>query len=232
MQVIGLLGGMSWESSAEYYRIINQLVGERLGGLASARILMTSLDFAWFSRFQHEQRWDEAITVLVEEAHKLERAGADLLLICSNTTNIAQPAIEAALSIPVPHIIDPTALRIQAQGLTRIGLIGTSYTMELPFYVDRLRERHALEVIVPGPKDRAMIHRVIYEELCRGKVLPESRQGYLEAIERLVEAGAEGVILGCTEIPMLVTDGDGSVPLFDTTRIHCEAAVDMALAAD
>ena len=228
-KVIGLIGGLSWESSAEYYRIVNERARDRLGGLRSARCLMWSFDFGEVEALQHAGRWDEAAALLAEAARRLERGGADFVVICSNTMHRAADRVQAAIRLPLLHIADPTAERVRAAGLRRVGLLGTAFTMEQGFYKGRLAERHGLEVLVPGGEDRAMVHRVIYEELVRGRVEPASRRAYREAIARLVERGAEAVILGCTEIMLLVRPEDSPVPLFDTTAIHAEAAVDWAL---
>lgn len=233
-KIIGLLGGMSWESSAEYYRIINQAVRARLGGLASARCLMWSFDFAEIEALQHAGKWEEATALLIEAAQRLERGGADFALICTNTMHRMADAVQAAIAIPLLHIADPTAERIKTQGFRRVGLLGTAFTMEQDFYKGRLVTRHGLEVLVPDAADRALVHRVIYEELVQGRVEEASRQAYRAVMARLVAAGAEAIILGCTEIMLLVGEGEGdaSVPLFDTTAIHAEAAVERALAGD
>lgn len=229
MKVIGLLGGMSWESSAEYYRIVNERVRDRLGGLHSARCLMWSFDFAEIEALQHAGRWDEATALLVEAAWRLERGGADFLVLCTNTMHRMAEDLQAAIGLPLLHIADPTAKRIKAAGLRRVGLLGTAFTMEQEFYKGRLVERHGLEVLVPDDRDRALVHRVIYDELVRGVVEPSSRAAYREIIGRLVAGGAQAVILGCTEIMLLVRPEDSPVPLFDTTTIHAEAAVELAL---
>ena len=226
--VIGLMGGMSWESSAEYYRIINEAVRNKLGGLRSARCLMWSFDFGEIEALQHAGRWDEAAALLIDAAQRLERGGADFFLICTNTMHRLADQVQAAVRIPLLHIADPTAERIRAQGISRVGLLGTAFTMEQDFYKERLR-RSGLDVIVPEAEDRAAVHRVIYDELVQGRVQPASRDAYRAVIARLVRRGAEAVILGCTEIMLLVGPGDSPVPLFDTTRIHAEAAVERAL---
>ena len=231
MRLVGLLGGMSWESSAEYYRLANELVRERVGGLASARLLLHSVDFAEVERLQAEDRWDEAGALLATAAAGLEAGGAELLVLCTNTMHKVAPAIEAAVSIPLLHIGDVTARAVRAAGLARVGLLATSYTMEQDFLRERLAG-HGLTVLVPDGDDRAVVHRIIYEELCLGLVTEESRQAYRDVIVRLVAAGAEGVILGCTEIELLVDQSDADVPVFPTTRLHVEAAVDAALADD
>ncbi|MFB9903534.1 aspartate/glutamate racemase family protein [Allokutzneria oryzae] len=227
MKVIGLLGGMSWESSIEYYRVVNERVRERLGGLHSAHCVMYSVDFAAIERMQAEGRWAEAAAVLREAAQALMRAGADFVVLCTNTMH----KVADDLGVPLLHLADTTAAAVQATGLARIGLLGTAFTMEQDFYVDRLRG-HGLDVLVPGPEDRAVVHRVIYEELVVGIVREESRAAYREIIGRLVERGAEGVILGCTEIELLIGADDSPVPVFPTTRLHAELAVDVALGDD
>lgn len=229
MKIIGLIGGMSWESSAEYYRIVNERVRDRLGGLHSARCLMWSFDFAEIEALQHAGRWDEATALLVEAARRLERGGADFLVLCTNTMHRMADELQAAVGIPLLHIADPTALRIKAAGLRRVGLLGTAFTMEQAFYKGRLVARHGLEVLVPDAADRALVHHVIYDELVQGVVDPGSRAAYRDIIARLVAGGAEAVILGCTEIMLLVRPEDSAVPLFDTTTIHAEAAVAMAV---
>ncbi len=229
-KVIGLIGGMSWESSAEYYRIINQMVRIRLGGLHSARCLMWSFDFGEIEALQHAGRWEDATAEMVAAARRLERGGADFVVICTNTMHRMADQVQAAIGLPLLHIADPTAERVKGTGRRTVGLLGTAFTMEQDFYKGRLADRHGLEVLVPGDGDRALVHRVIYEELVRGQAKPSSRQAYREVIARLVERGAEAVILGCTEIMLLVTPEDSAVPLFDTTTLHAEAAVDLALA--
>jgi aspartate racemase len=228
-QVIGLIGGMSWESSAEYYRIVNERVRDRLGGLASARCLMWSFDFAEIEALQQSGDWDAATARMIEAAQRLERGGADFLLICTNTMHRMADAVQAAVGLPLLHIADPTAARIKAAGLRRVGLLGTAFTMEQDFYKGQLARRHGLEVLVPEDADRATIHRIIYEELVQGRVEPASRAAYRDVIARLVARGAEAVILGCTEIMLLVRAEDSAVPLFDTTTLHAEAAVERAL---
>lgn len=229
-KVIGLIGGMSWESSAEYYRLINQTVRARLGGLRSARCLMWSFDFGEIEALQHAGRWDDAAAEMIAAARRLERGGADFIVICTNTMHRMADEVQAAIGLPLLHIADPTAERIVRAGLRTVGLLGTAFTMEQDFYKGRLFERHGLQVLVPGDDDRALVHRVIYDELVQGRVEPSSRQAYCEVIGRLVDRGAEAVILGCTEIMLLVQPGDSAVPVFDTTAIHAEAAVDLALA--
>jgi aspartate racemase len=229
-KVIGLIGGMSWESSAEYYRIINQRVRDSLGGLHSAQVLMWSFDFAQVEALQHAGRWDDATVLMIDAARRLERGGADFVLICTNTMHRMAAEVQAAIDIPLLHIADPTAERIQAAGLSRIGLLGTAFTMEQAFYKGRLTDRFGLDVLTPDAAERAEVHRVIYDELVQGRIVPESRQAYRDIIAGLVARGAQAIILGCTEIMLLVSPEDSPVPLFDTTTIHAEAAVEMAIA--
>jgi aspartate racemase len=229
MRTIGLIGGMSWESSAEYYRILNEGVRDALGPTASARCLLWSFDFSEIERLQHDGQWDALGDKLADAAQRLEAAGADLLLICTNTMHKLVGAVEAAVSIPLLHIADPTAEAIRAQGLTRVGLLGTAFTMEQDFYKGRLTDHHGLDVIVPEDDDRATVHRIIYQELVAGQVLDASRQAYRAVIARLVERGAQAIILGCTEIMLLVGPEDSAVPVFDTTALHAGAAVKAAL---
>ena len=228
-QVIGLIGGMSWESSAEYYRIINQAVRARLGGVRSARVLMWSFDFGDVEALQHAGRWDDAAALLVDAAQRLERGGADLVLICTNTMHLMADQVQAAIGVPLLHIADPTAECILAAGLSRVGLLGTAFTMEQEFYKGRLHDRFGLDVLVPPSEDRRCVHRVIYDELVQGRVEAVSREAFRGVIARLVERGAQAVILGCTEIMLLVQPQDSPVPLFDTTTLHAEAAVERAL---
>ena len=228
-RVIGMLGGMSWESSAEYYRLVNEVVRDRLGGLHSARCVLTSVDFADIEELQVAGRWNEAGNLLAVEATKVEAAGADLLLLCTNTMHKLAAQIQAAIGIPLLHIADVTAEAVIAAGLSTIGLLGTAFTMEQDFYRDRLTA-HGLTVLVPGAEDRAQVHRIIYDELCLGIVREESRALYQGVINRLLVAGAQGIILGCTEIELLIGQQDSPVPVFPTTRLHVEAAVDLALA--
>ncbi|HYN43012.1 MAG TPA: aspartate/glutamate racemase family protein [Thermoanaerobaculia bacterium] len=230
MKMIGLIGGMSWESTVPYYREINELVRLRLGGLHSARVALYSVDFADIEPLQRTDRWDEAGEALARAGMAVEAAGADFLVLCTNTMHKVAPAIEAAVSIPLLHIADPTAEAVKRAGIRAIGLLGTRFTMEQDFYRERLESRHGLEVLVPEPEGREVVHRVIYEELCRGVVTEESRARYREVIDGLVRKGVAGVILGCTEIAMLVSSSDSPVPVFDTTRLHAAAAVDLALA--
>ncbi len=226
MLTIGMLGGMSWESSAEYYRLANVLVRERLGGLHSAKIVLHSVDFAEIERMQVEGRWDDAGKALAEAASGVEAAGADFLLICTNTMHKVFDQVRAAVGIPVVHLGDTTASAIKKAGLTTVGLLGTGFTMDQPFYRERL-ESHGLRVLLPSAEDRATVHRIIYDELCLGIVRDESRRAYLDVIARF--DGAEGIILGCTEIELLIGQDDVPLPVFPTTRLHVEAAVDRAI---
>jgi aspartate racemase len=228
MKTIGLVGGMSWQSSALYYRLANELVAERIGGLHSARIVLTSVDFAEVQRMQVDGRWDDAAGLLAQAAKGTEAAGADMVLICTNTMHKVADAVQAAIGVPLVHLADVTAAAVRAAGVTTVGLLGSAYVMEQPFYRDRLAAA-GLTVVVPAAEDRALVHRVIFEELCRGVVSDESRQAYRAVIDRLVGQGAQGVIPGCTEIELLVSAADSPVPVFPTTRLHVEAAVDRAL---
>ncbi len=225
---IGLLGGMSWESTAEYHRLANQLVRDRLGGLHSARLVLVAVDFAEVAALQHAGRWDEAGALLARAARRVEAAGADLLLICTNTMHVVADQVAAAVDIPLLHLVDVTAAAVRAAGQRTVGLLGTAFTMGEPFYRDRLAG-HGLTALVPAPADRELVHRTIYDELCRGVVSPSSRVALLAVVGRLAERGAEGVVLGCTELELLLTSEDTDVPLFPTTRLHVEAAVALAL---
>ncbi len=229
MKTIGLIGGMSWESSIEYYRMINEEVKLRLGGVHSAQSLMFSVDFAEIEILQHNGQWEQAGIMLADAAQRLERGGADLIVLCTNTMHLVADVITAAVGIPLLHIADPTAAAIQARGLRTIGLLGTRFTMEQPFYRDRLIKQHGLNVLIPDEHERSEIHRIIYEELILGQIHTESRERYLAVIERLAAAGAEGIILGCTEIGLLIKPEHTTVPLFDTTYLHAVAAVEWAL---
>lgn len=229
MRTIGLIGGMSWESTAAYYRLLNEFTRERLGGLHSAKCVLHSVDFAEIEPLQAEGRWEEAGEILAGAARSLESAGADLLLLCTNTMHKVAGRIESAVSVPLLHLADATADAVHAAGLRRVGLLGTRFTMEQDFYRVRL-EAAGLEVRVPGEEGRELVHRVVYDELCLGVVREESRHRYREVIADLVADGAQGVVLGCTEIELLVGPGDSPVPLFPTARIHALAAVEAALA--
>ncbi len=228
MKKIGLLGGMSWESSAPYYRLINEKIRERLGGLHSERIIMASVDFAEIERFQAAGAWGEAGYVLGDEARRLQASGADFIVLCTNTMHQVADAIEAATSVPLLHLADATAVAVNKAGVTTVGLLGTAFTMEQSFYKDRLAG-HGLAVIVPDESERAIVHRAIYEELVLGVVTETSRQAYVAVFGSLRNRGAEGVILGCTEIEMLIARDDSPIPVFATTQIHAQHAVKMAL---
>lgn len=229
MKTIGMIGGMSWESSIEYYRIINKTVKEKMGGLHSAQSLMYSVDFAEIEALQHAGRWDEATQAMIEAAHHVENGGADFVVICTNTMHKMADEVENAIGIPLLHIADATADAIKAQGLNKIGLLGTKFTMEEDFYRGRLAEKHGLEVLIPEAKDREIVHRIIYAELVLGEIKAKSREQYKQIIDKLIGEGVQGIILGCTEIGLLVKVEDSRVPLFDTTYIHAVAAVEMAL---
>ncbi|HEY7382260.1 MAG TPA: aspartate/glutamate racemase family protein [Beijerinckiaceae bacterium] len=229
MKTLGLIGGMSWESTAIYYRHLNELARERLGGLHSARLLLWSFDFAEVAERQHAADWDGAARLLVDAARRLERGGAEALLICTNTMHRMAGDVEKAVRIPLLHIADATARAVKASTSRRPALLATRFTMEQEFYKGRLRDRHGIEVIVPDETGREVVHRIIYEELCRGEVKEQSKAAYLELVDRLRAAGADGVVLGCTEITMLISQSDLDIPVFDTTRIHAETAMDFAL---
>lgn len=230
MKTIGLIGGMSWESTVPYYRQVNETVKQHLGGLHSAKVVLVSVDFHEVERLQHAGDWDAAGELLANAARSLQAAGADFMVLCTNTMHKVAPAIEGAVQIPLFHIADPTAEEIKGAGHTKIGLLGTRFTMEQAFYKDRLRERHGLDVLVPDAADRDIIHRIIYEELCLGSIVDASRDEYRRIIAALVARGAQAVILGCTEISLLVAQRDAAVPLFDTTAIHARKAAEWALA--
>ena len=229
MLTIGLLGGMSWESTVPYYRTVNEVVKARLGGLHSAKVVLLSVDFAEVERLQHAGEWEAAGELLAGAARALEAAGADFVVVCTNTMHKVADAIEAAVGIPLLHIADPTAAAIHAAGIDTIGLLGTRFTMEQDFYVGRLEGRHGLTVLTPPAADRELVHRVIYDELVLGRILEPSRAEFRRVIEDLVARGAQGVVLGCTEISLLVGPDDANVPLFDTTAIHATAAAERAV---
>lgn len=228
MKTIGLIGGMSWESSAQYYAIINRAVRERLGGAHSAEMLLYSVDFGEIERLQHDGDWSSLTARMVDAARRLEAGGADFVLICTNTMHLMADDVAAAIGLPLLHVVDPTASAITQAGLKRVGLLGTAFTMEKAFYRDRLATA-GLDILIPDAADRHEVHRVIYEELVAGKIEAASRTAYREVIARLVERGAEAIVLGCTEIMLLVDQSDSAVPLFDTTSLHALAAVDLAL---
>ena len=229
MKVIGLIGGMSWESTVEYYRLINESVKEKLGGLHSAKCVLYSVDFAEVEELQRQGRWPDAAQLLVGAAQNVEKAGADFVLICTNTMHKLADPVQARIGIPLLHIADATAAKVGQAGIRRVGLLGTRFTMEEDFYRGRLADQFGLEVIIPDTKDRETVHRIIYKQLCVGTIRPESKAQVAGIMSRLVDLGAEGIILGCTELGLLLNAGDSRVPLFDTTRLHALAAVEYAL---
>jgi len=229
VKTLGLIGGMTWHSTVDYYRLINQGVQERKGGYSSAAMVMVSADFAPVQALQDRGDWTELGRLMVRAAKTLEAAGAEAIVICANTMHQLAPDIEAAVRLPILHIADAAATAVKAKGLTSVGLLGTRFTMEMDFYRARLEKAHGLEVLVPDAPEREIVHQVIYDELGRGIVREESRQAYVEIIEGLVRRGAQGVILGCTEIPLLIKEKDSPVPVFDTTALHAAAAVEFAL---
>ena len=231
MKTIGLIGGMSWESSIEYYRIINETVRDKLGGLHSARSVMYSLDFADIETLQHQNRWEEATQLMIEAARHVQNGGADFVLICTNTMHKMAEDVQKNIDIPPIHIADATAQAIKNKGLTKIGLLGTRFTMEEQFYRGRLESKHELTVLIPDEDDREIIHRIIYDELCLGEIKPSSKEVYIAIIDKLIQNGAQGIILGCTEISLLVGESDSPVPVFDTTLIHAVSAVEYALSS-
>jgi len=232
MKTIGLLGGMSWESTVLYYQLLNEGVRERLGGLHSAKILMHSVDFAEIEQFQVKGQWDAAGKKLAAAAVGLEQSGADMVLICTNLMHKVAPIIESRLNVPLLHIADAAGSAIKSQGLGKVGLLGTRYTMEEDFYRQRLLDKYNLEVVIPESKDREYIHQVIFDGLCQGKFTDESRKNYLIIIDKLRDQGAQGVILGCTEIPLLVRQDDTDLPLFNTAALHAQYALDAAFVTE
>lgn len=229
MKTIGMTGGMSWESTLSYYKAINEGVKAALGGLNSAQICLYSVNFEPIEKLQHEGKWDETAQLLAQAAKSVEAGGADFLLICTNTMHKVAPEIEAQISIPILHIADATAKQLQQDGIKRVGLLGTRFTMEQEFYKGRLQQQFGIDVLIPDAEQRQQVHRVIYEELCMGTIRPESRAQYVEIVEDLHRRGAQAVILGCTEIALLIQQHDTDVPLYDTTKIHAEQAVQLAL---
>ena len=229
MKVIGLIGGMSWISTLEYYRLINQLVAQQLGGLHSARLILYSLDFEEIEQAQSQARWDDATTIMSQAGTALKQAGANFLIICSNTGHEGADAVAEKAGLPLLHIGDVTGKAITEHGLCRVGLLGTRFVMQGQFYRGKLQERFGIEVLVPEEEERAIVNRIIYDELCHGKIKDSSYRACNKVIAGLIERGAEGIILGCTELPLLIHLGDVRVPLFDTTRLHAEAAVKLAL---
>ncbi|WP_133408548.1 aspartate/glutamate racemase family protein [Parashewanella tropica] len=229
MKTIGLLGGMSWESTASYYKAINEGVKAKLGGLHSAKICLFSVDFNEIETLQHQGKWDETATILVQAAQSVEAGGADFLLICTNTMHKVASKIESAISIPLVHIADATAEQLIADGITRVGLLGTQFTMQQDFYKNRMTKQFDIEVLVPNEKDQELVHQIIYKELCLGEIHDDSREKYLQIINKLFAQGAEAIILGCTEIALLIQQQHTHIPLYDTTQIHAEQAVKLAI---
>lgn len=232
MKIIGLIGGMSWESTEHYYSLLNKGAKQRLGGHHAAKILLYSIDFDELATLQHADRWDEATALIVDAGKRLESGGADSVLICANTMHISAPQLEQAVKVPLLHIADVTGEAIVKSRAKHVGFLGTAFAMEKPFYTDRLREKFGLDVLLPDKADRATTHRIIFDELVHGVVSQESKQAFREIIQRLVDRGAEAIILGCTELMMIIEPQDSAVPLFDTTTLHCEAALDFALSGD
>lgn len=229
MKTIGLLGGMSWESTLSYYKIVNESIKNKLGGLSSAKICMYSVNFEEIERLQHQGKWDETAIILSNAAKSIEKGGADFLLICTNTMHKVASDIESNINIPILHIADSTAEKLVENHVKKVGLLGTKFTMEQEFYKGRLLEKHGIEVVIPNETDRIEVHNIIYEELCKGEIREESRKSYVRVIEELAACGAEAVILGCTEIALLVNQDHTDVPLYDTTRIHAEYAAECAI---
>ena len=229
MKTIGLIGGMSWESSLEYYRIVNETVKEKLGGLHSCKCLMYSVDFGVIEALQHQNKWDELTKLMIEAAQNLKHGGADFIVICTNTMHKMAPEIETATGLNVLHIANVTGAAISKDQIQKVGLLGTRFTMEGDFYKKRLKDNYDIEVIIPEDTDRQIIHDIIYNELCLGVIKDDSRQKYIDIINKLCANGAEGIILGCTEIPLLIKQSDVLIPVYDTTKIHAESAVEFAL---
>ena len=229
MKTIGLIGGMSWESSLEYYRIVNETVKEKLGGLHSCKCLMYSVDFGVIEALQHQNKWDELTKLMIEAAQNLKHGVADFIVICTNTMHKMAPEIEHATGLNVLHIADVTGAAISKNQIQKVGLLGTRFTMEGDFYKKRLKDNYDIEVIIPEDADRQIIHDIIYNELCLGIIKDDSRQKYIDIINKLCANGAEGIILGCTEIPLLIKQSDVLIPVYDTTKIHAESAVEFAL---
>ena len=229
MKVIGLIGGMSWESSLEYYRIVNEKTKDLLGGLSSCKCLMYSVNFAEIETLQHKDEWEKLNKLMANAAIKLYKGGADIIVLCTNTMHLCSDAIINSVPIPFLHIADATGEKINLRGLKKIGLLGTKFTMEKDFYKKVLRDKYGVDTIIPNENDREQIHRIIYEELVLGKIVPKSKNIYKEIIKHLQNNGAEGVILGCTEIPLLIAQEDVEIPTFDTTTIHAEKAVELAI---
>ena len=229
MKTIGMIGGMSWESSLEYYRIMNQAIKEKLGGFHSAQCILYSVDFDDVEKLQHRGDWESLTLLMIEAAQKVKKAGADFLVICTNTMHKMADEVQKATQVPLLHIADVTGEAIKANGQSRVGLLGTKFTMEQDFYKGRLKKNHGIDVLIPGDKERQSIHDILYNELCLGEIKELSREKFQSIIQNLVERGAQGVILGCTEIPLIVHQDDYEIPLYDTTALHARAAVDFAL---
>ncbi|NCP84746.1 MAG: aspartate/glutamate racemase family protein [Bacteroidetes bacterium] len=228
MKTIGLIGGMSWESTQEYYRLLNQGVCERLGGLHSAKILMYSVDFQELETLQHQNKWDEAIQMMVEIAQKLELAGAELMVIGSNTMHLTADSVQKTISIPLVHIADATAEYLKKRGCNNAGLLGTKFTMEKEFYRERMKQLFDISILTPNNNDRDFVHKVIYDELCLGTIIPSSKQEYLRIIDDLIKSGADSIIAGCTEVPLLIKKEDLPLPYADSTEIHVSKILDLA----
>lgn len=229
MKTIGLIGGLSWESSAVYYRVINELVKSKLGGTHSAKSIMYSVDFAEFDGLQHQGDWDKLTDLMIDAGMRLKNGGADFIVICTNTMHKVADVVEREVGIPLVHIADTAATEVKKRGLRKVALLGTKFTMEQDFYKGRLAQKHGIEVVVPNEEERQAIHAVIYQELILGKILEPSRERFVKIIENMYSMGAEGVILGCTEIPLLISQKDSRIPIFDTTQIHAAAAVEFSL---
>ncbi len=229
MKTIGLIGGMSWESSIEYYEQINKKVNELLGGFHSCQSLLFTVDFDPIVKLQHEDNWDELDSIMADAATRLEKGGADIIVLCTNTMHLCSNAIKKSISIPFLHIAEATGIKVKDLNIKKIGLLGTKFTMEKDFYKEVLSNQFGIEVIIPNEKERNIVHKIIYDELVHGDIKIESREAYKSIIENLEKNGAEGVILGCTEIPLLISDSDVNIPTFDTTKIHAEKAVEWAL---
>lgn len=232
MKIIGMIGGMSWESTKEYYRLLNERVKEKLGGLHSAECLLYSVDFAEIEKLQHAGDWEQLTEVMVDAARRVENGGAGCLIICTNTMHKMADDVQDAVSIPLLHIADAAAMEIGKKGLSKVGLLGTKFTMEQDFYAGRLKEKHGIDVVIPDEGDRNTVHDIIYDELCLGEIRKESAETFRKIIERMRARGAQGLVLGCTEIPLLVKQKDYAFPVFDTTAIHAGYAADFALSTD
>jgi aspartate racemase len=229
MKIIGMIGGMSWESTLEYYRIVNETTKIRLGGFHSSKCVLYSVDFEEVEKLQHLGDWDKLTRLMVDAARRVESAGADFVIICTNTMHKMADEVQGAIRIPIVHIVDVTAEAIRANGAKKVGLLGTKFTMEQDFYKGRLRDKHGLEVLIPSEEERQIVHDILYSELCLGEIKELSKDKFKSIIQNLVDRGAQGVILGCTEIPLIVSQDDYAIPVYDTTTLHAQAAVDFAL---